>query len=674
MSWMSRLYQTYEQAMALEYLSPRYKPMPICHTIQNSHIIITISGAGEFRHATVEKQTIILPATERSAGRANGEAAHALADKLQYVAADYAKFGGLKPAYFASYREQLSQWGKSEYNHPSIQAILTYVDKETTVQDLITEGVLHVDDENCLLTQWTNIDTEQPELFKSLPKDKGRLDQGSALVCWVVESTDVKQPKTWLDGALQDAWVKFDSQSANITALCYVSGNIEPIAQNHPAKLRHSGDKAKLISSNDQSGFTFRGRFTDTKKSIDANGLQAATISSITTQKAHNALRWLIQRQPRSARNGDQVTIAWAISSKEIPHPFDEGITAFDEPDFDDVTEGLPTENIPQSPDNTIDLGQTYSNKLHRYMSGFKEKIAVDDSISIMVLDAATPGRMGIAYYRESIASEYIDQITRWHEDFAWHQRIVKEVTSAKGKPFNKASWIISAPTPYTIVSAVYGDVIKSNESLKKTLYERLLPCIVSEAPMPIDIVQRAIAQAVNPQNKEHKKYWEWERCLGVACALIRGSSIRTNNPTQGRAFSMSLDKTITSRSYLFGRLLAIAEAIESKVLNKEKINRPTSANRLMHHFSKKPSTTWLTIYQQIDPYMQKLASQANGAGFLVNMKKEMDDIMGAFEKNDDYVEDTPLESEFLIGFHCQRLALRYTNKDDQPTDNKDGE
>ena len=660
MSWMSRLYQTYEQAMSLSDLNATQRPMPICHTIQNSHIIITISGAGEFRHATAEKQTIILPATEKSAGRSSGEAAHPLADKLQYVAADYAKYGGLKSAYFASYREQLSQWANSDYSHPSLEAILSYVDKASVIKDLIAEGCLHVNDENCLLTQWTDTEKEQPELFKLLPKEKGKLDQGSALVCWVVEDANVKQPKTWLDGTLQDAWVKFDSLSATVTGLCYVTGNIEPIAQNHPAKLRHSGDKAKLVSSNDLSGFTFKGRFTDTKKSIDANGLQAATISSITTQKAHNALRWLIQRQPRSARNGDQVTIAWAISANEIPHPFDEDITAFDEPDFDDVTEDLPTENIPQNPDNTIDLGQTYSNKLHRYMSGFKEKIAVDDSISIMVLDAATPGRMGIAYYRESIASEYIDQITRWHEDFAWHQRIVKEVTSDKGKPFNKTSWIISAPTPYTIVNAVYGDVIKSNEALKKTLYERLLPCIVSEAPMPIDIVKRAISQAVNPHNKET---WEWERCLGVTCALIRGHDIRKKHLDTTKDFPMALDTSNTSRDYLYGRLLAVADEIESFALYKTGEKRLSNAIRLMQRFADKPFSTWRTIELSLQPSIERL-----GGTYGTTL---LDEIMNQFDP-EEFMLDRALSGQFLLGFHCQRLTLR--NAKQKKTDDSKGE
>ena len=84
---------------------------------------------------------------------------------------------------------------------------------------------------------------------------------------------------------------------------------------NHPAKLRHTGDKAKLVSANDSSGFTFRGRFTD------PYGSQAAMVSYEVTQKAHNALRWLISRQ--GFRNGNQVYVSWAVSGKETPKPLE---------------------------------------------------------------------------------------------------------------------------------------------------------------------------------------------------------------------------------------------------------------------------------------------------------------------------------------------------------------
>nr|WP_305909523.1 type I-C CRISPR-associated protein Cas8c/Csd1 [Methylomarinum sp. Ch1-1]MDP4522442.1 type I-C CRISPR-associated protein Cas8c/Csd1 [Methylomarinum sp. Ch1-1] len=96
MSWMEKLYRTYEAGIRLD-LKPEDRLMPISHTLQNAHINIVIDGEGNFKRAFVlEKTQIVLPATEKSAGRSSGEAPHPLADKIQYVAKDYPDFGGKK--------------------------------------------------------------------------------------------------------------------------------------------------------------------------------------------------------------------------------------------------------------------------------------------------------------------------------------------------------------------------------------------------------------------------------------------------------------------------------------------------------------------------------------------------------------------------------------------------
>lgn len=63
MSWMAKLYETYEQGMALD-LPEDKRLMPISHTLQNAHINIQIDDNGNFLRAKVlEKTQIVLPAT-----------------------------------------------------------------------------------------------------------------------------------------------------------------------------------------------------------------------------------------------------------------------------------------------------------------------------------------------------------------------------------------------------------------------------------------------------------------------------------------------------------------------------------------------------------------------------------------------------------------------------------
>lgn len=657
MSWMARLYDTYEQAMQLE-VAEDLKPIPISHTVQNTHINIVLDGEGNFKRARVlEKTQIVLPATEKSAGRGAGEAPHALNDKLHYVAGDYASYGGLKKAYFEGFRQQLSEWCGSEFSHPSAGAVLAYVSKRSVVRDLTVAQITWLGDAGQLLTTWPGDGGEPPLLFKVLPKEAGTLDQGNALVCWTVEADTIECPDTWKDTELQQQWIAFDSKHSDLTALCFVSGRIQPIALSHPAKLRHSGDKAKLISSNDMSGFTFKGRFTDNDKSIKKMGLQSAAIGSVTSQKAHNALRWLIGRPKQSFRNGDQVIVAWAVSGKEIPSP----MVATTDYDFDnyDKVESLPSDELglgAADVDHAIDLGQSYAAKLTRYMSGYRADLSVNDCISIMAIDSATPGRMGVIYYRETLPLEYIDQLTQWHTDFAWPQRIVADVLEKNGKlkgnTKQKVMWRCSTPSPYTILNAVYGDIIKSNDSLKKNFYQRLIPCILEGRGIPIDLLQRSVQQASNPSGQE---YWAWEKSLGVACSLYRGYYLRHPRSEQQKEFAMALDTTITSRDYLYGRLLALAERLEEVALRAASVNRPTTANRLMQRFSSCPYETWLTIYKQLDPYIRQM--KTSRPGFLININKEIDAVMALFD-HDQFIDGKPLTGEFLLGFHCQRLAL----------------
>lgn len=642
MSWMAKLFETYERGMELE-LPEDQRLMPISHTLQNAHINIVIDGAGNFRRAMVlEKTQIVLPATEKSAGRSSGEAPHPLADKLQYVAADYGKFGGKKKNYFGSYKSQLQEWCQSEFRHPKAQAVSRYIEKEEVLSDLIAAKICFVDAENQLMTSWPDGESEDlPLLFKVLPKEKGELDQGNALICWSVEVEGDPISDTWKDHSLQQSWINFDAKDAGEVELCYVSGKLKPVATNHPAKLRHTGDKAKLVSANDSSGFTFRGRFTKNNEVVN--------VGFDITQQAHNALRWLISRQ--GYRNGDQVVVAWAVSGKPIPEPLVDTISF----NIDDLSE---VDNQPISveseKDHSRNIGQQFALALNRYLSGYHARLEPNESIIIMALDSATPGRMAVTYYRDFMARDYLETIERWHLQFAWQQRVSKEVTQDGKKPKKIVRWLVSAPSPWHILNAAYGDIVKSNDALKKGLYERVMPCIVEGRPFPIDLVNLAIARASNRNNSEH---WEWEQNLGVACALYRGFFNRHPNHNQRRDYSMSLDREYKSRDYLYGRLLALAERIEEMAmfLAKEPA-RSTHASRLMQRFSDRPASTWRTIENSLVPYQQRLRTKM--APLESAYKRLLDDINAEFSI-EDFNSEARLSGEYLLGFHCQRKWLR---------------
>ncbi len=664
MSWMAKLYETYEAAMQFD-LDGDLALMPVSHTIQNAHIDIVIDGEGNFRRAEVlEKTSIILPATEASAGRTRREVPHPLADKLQYVAQDYAQYGGKKKPDFSSYKQQLGAWCESNFSHSKTIAIYRYISKGRVIADLVESGVLFVDDKGELLEQWLG-EEETPKIFKVLPKLKKLTDQGSALVAWTVEEINGNPiSKTWADESLQQSWIAYEASHEGRSGLCFVSGVYQPLASNHPKKLRHSGDGAKLISANDLSGFTFRGRFTDTKKSIEQQGNQAAGVAFITTQKAHNALRWLLFRQ--GYRNGDQSYVSWAVSGKSIPKPTDGSWDLLG----DDL---VLKDDMPISdPDLTVDhgrnLGAAFAVQLKNYMAGYQAKLNPTEDIVVMGIDSATLGRMSVIYYRELMASEFLDRLTLWHTEFAWYQRHKRELpASGRKKPKEETIWPVCSPAPRNIAEAAYG--VTLTDDLKKRVVERIMPCIIDAATFPRDLLDIAIRRVSNRVSYKSDDFWRWEQDLGITCALYRGHFLRHPKPNLRKEYSMSLEENNHSRDYLYGRLLALAERIEEVALSVGGENRTTTAARLMQRFADRPYSTWRNIELALLPYMQRL--QASRTGFLVNQKKELDSVLAAFT-TDDFTSEQPLSGEFLLAYHCQRLALREKNTQQDSNEERD--
>lgn len=624
MSWVQKLYETYEQSKGWE--SPGTSTLlPVSHSIQQAHVEITLDEHGNFISArTIGKEETIIPATEQSAGRTGRTPPpHPLCDKVQYCAADYPEMGGSKPSFFKEYEAQLAEWCNSPHSHAKAQSVLTYIRKRRVVADLVREDVLHLGADGKLLTRWVS-ETQAPELFRVLTAKSGERDQGDAFIRWHVLEPDNPCTAVWEDVSLQDDWAEFDASTKEAVGVCMVTGEMQAsLALSHPKRIRHSGDGAKLISANDSSGYTFRGRFTDD------TGQQACGVSYEVTQKAHNALRWLIQRQ--AYRNGDQVVVCWAVAGAPIPDPFGNSETM--------MLAGIAVQQQFVTTELSLDddAGQTFAKRLNLALAGYRANIGPPDDIVVMGLDSATPGRMAITYYRELTGSRFLERIEAWHKALAWPQN------------FGKALKFVGAPAPRDIAEAAFGR--RLDDKLKKSTVERLLPCIIDGQPLPRDLVESTARRASNRVGLNH---WEWEKTLGIACALFKGAF-------KNKEYEMSLETDRHSRDYLYGRLLAIAEHIENRALYVAGERRDTTAAKLMQRFADRPASTWRIIEPALKPYISRL--RAKRSGFMHEMDKLLDEIIPSFV-GEDFLDDSKLSGEFLLGYHCQRQVLNPTKTD----------
>ncbi|MBF0097129.1 MAG: type I-C CRISPR-associated protein Cas8c/Csd1 [Magnetococcales bacterium] len=598
---------------------------PLFHMVQQAHIEITLDGNGQLlRAVVVEKEPTLIPTTEKSAtARTSAIVPHPLSDHVKYCAQDFPEDEKNENIYFKSYRELLDSWCSSPYAHIKARVVLNYLCRGTLFQDLVQWGVLPVDDQGRLLTQWEHR-SDLPPLFKQLVKDpKSReYKPGNALIRWVIQLRDDLTPETWKDISLRESWIRYvlSTTREETRGLCMVTGGFHPLAEKHPSKIRHGKDGAKLISNKkeNESDFIYLGRF--------ASARQVAGVSADVSQKAHNALRWLIGRQ--SFRNGDQVVVAWAVSGEEIPDP------------LANTWELQETESQPYAGD----AGQTFVRSLAKRMAGYQSRLGPATDIVVLGLDSATPGRMSVTYYRDLTGSEFLQRIEAWHSNLAWPQDYGKEAKRKQSMHF------IGAPSPKDIAEVVaYGR--RLDDKLRKATVERLLPCIIDGIPLPRDLVTSVVRRVSQRYNME---VWEWEKGLGIACALFKGAYRERN-------YAMTLEVERTSRDYLFGRLLAIAEHMEALALNVAGEKRVTNAARLMQRFADRPFSTWRTLELNLSPYKSRL--QANRAGYLYKMTALLDEVITTFH-GDDFLTDTPLSGEFLLGYHCQRQALKYVGKE----------
>ncbi|MGG4495618.1 type I-C CRISPR-associated protein Cas8c/Csd1 [Brevibacillus reuszeri] len=631
MSWLLNLYETYESNLdrvgkiEKKRNEQEYTLLPVSHTTQNAHIEVEITEDGEFHSATViDKSDVstLIPCTEDSASRSGSKIApYPLHDKLSYVAGDFVAFGGeiKKEEPFSYYIKQLKDWANSPYAVSKVKSIYHYLSQGRLIEDLVKHRILYVDTEGRLIGKWDKhaevLHGAKPPIFSIIAGD-----QTSAFVRFNVYSPDKDRilDKVWKDQEMYDSFIRFYSGQLGDEDLCYVTGKTLPATDKHANKIRNPADKAKLISANDSSGFTFRGRFSQSQ--------EAASISYEVSQKAHNALKWLINHQGKII--DQRVFLVWSNDGNEIP-----GVT---EDYFSiDPTPVTVTERISFT-------NQEFAKEVSKALEGYRNELStpyiekMKVNVNILVLDSATTGRMAVLYYRNMDKEHYLDKLVQWHSTCVWLHRYRKD---------DHGDFVQFYGTPATkdIAFAAYGP--RASDKIVKGLMERMLSCIIDGRKIPQDIKDSAILRASNPVSMEK---WEWEKTLSITCALI--------NKQEG--LDVALDERNSDRDYLFGRLLAVADVLERRALGADEL-RASNAIRYMNAFSRHPARTWNTIQSSLQPYQARLGKKAS------DLNKIIDEVGSRMSV--DAFNNKPLSGVYLLGFYSQRHEL-YQKKETNNT------
>lgn len=549
---------------------------PVSHMITRAELEITLDKDGHFvSGCTVDKDEpkIIIPVTESSSGRTSGVCAHPLCDQLGYVAPYNEKK-------HAAYLEQLEQWAASPYTHPTVQAVLAYVKGGTILSDLANAGVIELKDNH-------------------QPKDE------KLLVRWRVQNSDTNDA-CWTDPTLFQAFIHFyESLSDNAPkTVCMITGQQARAAMQHPKGIVSVYGNAKLISANDATGFTYRGRFSEPE--------QAASISYEASQKAHSALRWLIENQGETV--GGRTFICWNPKTKKLPNTL---------------------KSLLSGVDAVIATPEDYSKQLRDTLSGWQTTLAPTDGVVIAAFDAATSGRLAMTYYNELRSSDFLQRLYDWDNTCAWENN----------------QFGIQSPALWQIVQCAFGtqqgERLKTDDRVLRQQIQRLLACRLNRAKMPTDILHALVQRASMPQAYDWRV---WRQILFVACAVVR-----KHRSDMKEEWSMALDIEKADRSYQFGRLLAVLEKIEKDTYSKDD-TRETNAIRLLSIYVRRPFQTFQTIYERVRvPYYSKLPYGAR-----TRYEKLLEEILGHIDGLglSDEALNRPLKETYLMGYYLQQQAL----------------
>lgn len=592
MGLMQKAVETYDCHAALAGVpdAMRETLAPISHIIKEAKIEVTIDANGNFISAAAvvkdkkserDETKTIIPATENSANRTNAPCVHPLSDQLKHLIPS-------STGYHDLYLKQLSDWANSEYSHPKVRAVLKYIESESLLDDLERSGLVTKDENGNLDGKFTKY-----------------------LVRWRVTGVNESAP-CWEDKSLFEAFIAYNEslRRESGSALCMITGEVLPMTENHPKGVVSAAYGAKLISANDSSNFTYRGRFAEPS--------QAATISYVASQKAHNALRWVVANQ--GVIIGGRTFVCWNPKGKDVPNAMHSLLSVKD------------SQEKAATPSD-------YKKQLADAVNGWKLNLPDNEDVVIASFDAATTGRLSVTYYNELRASDFIDRLAHWQQTCCWEN--------------NQFGY--QSPSVRQIAQCAFGvertEWLDVDDRILKEQVQRLLHCVIDKTPIPSDIVQALMHRASMPlaYNNINRR-----KILFTACAAIY--AYRTQ--AKKEEWTMSLDKEKKDRSYQFGRLLAVMEKVERDTYTDE--GREPNAIRMQSVFCDRPLYTAKIINDRLNPYFERLRP-----GSRAYYKKLIGEITEQLSNYDDAQLNRPLGDTYLMGYYLQRNEL-YTSKSNE--------
>ncbi|WP_251441474.1 type I-C CRISPR-associated protein Cas8c/Csd1 [Veillonella intestinalis] len=653
MNLLKVLLTTYDQALSCGVVdnSDNMKEpnlLPLYHSNKKSAtgkdiFVITLNEEGRLIKGSYLEQNeyIVFPVTEESINRTTNAAPHPICDEVSYLVSDGTKKGIEKNKLYFEVQEDIKTF-LEQHNKQNIafQAIYRYVRGNTLLEDIannITKGEAYTLDGSAVIYEEAGKQTKVDLAKLFITFEIAYADKGIITV-----SQDKELHQLYIE------YVTAQNEAQPEQEYCDISGKKMYCISTHRGLV----GKAKLISISNHKD-TYFGRFTD--------GEQIIHIGYETSQKIHNMLKFLLDSDKYKHYLGENsYCVSWLsydLLAAQAPLYEDQEVRQSDEGYSSDETQVDETENDDTSAEpmkhEDVLLGYIVP-ALTRYFAGVSERevTEADDFFCVLIIEKSSNGRMSVKYFQSFAISDIKERAQQWYIDLAWPHWDVENQTR-----------IMQAPSLRKLINYTYGEegdkgiICQQKKVVRKNL-ERLLPCVLTGKPLPIDFYQTAVNRLKNRES--YDKFWD--AALNRCCSIIKKHKADKGYQVFDEKGALRMEN---SRSFLYGRLLATYEKLEMDAMssNSKSEGRITNAERLWSAMQSRPLQISVLLQRKSMPYQNSLKKRK--MGLYVNYDKLLTELYTAIKATEEntLVARAVLKEDFILGYYAQKQSF-YTKKD----------
>ncbi|HER8641819.1 TPA: type I-C CRISPR-associated protein Cas8c/Csd1 [Streptococcus pyogenes] len=631
MDFFTSLLKTYEKAELADLVDHQKRSnepvlLPIYHTSLKSNgkniISVKLDKDRQFHKAEfmADKQMIIFPVTADSVARSGSHPApHPLVDKFAYYSAEMGQ------SQYDSFHKQLNNW--IDYcEEGDVKRFLTIVQQFILKPEFLT----------LILDSLIAPDYQHNQLkviyFDATGKEK-LIDLSACFLEFSIDQFQgFKNESVSTFKALHQSYISFVEANRENLGICNISGREEQLTDKHRGLMGN----AKIISVSNKRE-AYKGRFRE-REDVFSVGYE-------TSEKIHLMIKYLLENKNTST---------WLGSSQYLINWFSDDLTNDSRldivsPIFDD---GLEEDDDDDTPP-VITLATEDNKRIGKSFIKGQKLFANDATYYVAILNKTSNGRIALKYFRQLQASQLLTNLNKWQETYSWESR----------SKFGKSR--LRTPTFHDILNVSYGVdrdrfLELDNDNFKSDQIQKLVASLIDGKPMPQSIVKK-LGNNVKERHRYRKHWYQVEQvCLAIL------------HKQNGEEFSPMLDHTNQNRSYLFGRLLAIFELIETLRygLDGNNNDRITNAERYWTAYTGQPTKLMMLLENKIKPYEEPL--KLNRRGSWMKLEKEKEEILELLNPLlETETMEKPLDYRFIFGYYAEKNYY-YTKQNTEVTESEE--